>query len=81
MEKMFYSVKDGELPVPGSTILIRLTEEAIDGYNYPEAYVVVVEVWQDGHIHFIEAAGERYMEFFPEHIKDWSYLSDLMKLH
>ena len=32
-------------------------------------------------IHFIEDSGEQYMEFFPQYIKDWCYLSDLMKLH
>lgn len=31
--------------------------------------------------HFIEDSGEQYMEFFPQYIKDWCYLSDLMKLH
>lgn len=80
MEKMFYNIKDGWFPVPGSMVFIRLDEEATSGYAYPEAYVVSVETWRDGHIHFVEASGEQYMEFFPQYIKDWCYLSDLMKL-
>lgn len=47
----------------------------------PEASIVSVQTWRDGHIHFIEDSGEQYMEFFPQYIKDWCYLSDLMKLH
>lgn len=81
MENIFYSFKNGEFPVPGSRVFIRLTEEAIQEQDCPEAYVVSVETWQDGHLHFIEAAGEGYAEFCPKYIKDWCYLSDLMKLH
>lgn len=81
MKEMFYNIKNGELPVPGSKVFIRLDEEATRGYAYPEASIVSVQTWRDGHIHFIKDSGEQYMEFFPQYIKDWCYLSDLMKLH
>ena len=57
MENIFYSFKNGEFPVPGSKVFIRFTKEAIQEQDCPEAYVVSVETWQDGHLHFIEAAG------------------------
>lgn len=81
MKEMVHNIKNGELPVPGSKVFIRLDEEATCGYAYPEAYVVSVETWCDEHIHFVEASGEQYMEFFPEYIKDWCYLSELLKLN
>lgn len=64
MKEMFHNIKNGELPVPGSKVFIRLDEEATRGYAYPEASIVSVQTWRDGHIHFIEDSGEQYMEFF-----------------
>lgn len=81
MKEMFHNIENGELPVPGSKVFIRLNEETTRRYAYPEASIVSVQTWRDGHIHFIEDSGEQYMEFFPQYIKDWCYLSDLMKLH
>lgn len=74
----FHNIKDGELPMPGTTVFIRFNEEATRGYAYPEAYVVSVETWRDGHVHFIEASGEHNLEFLPQYIKDWCYLMDLL---
>ena len=66
---------------PFPKVFIRLSEEAIQEQDCPEAYVVSVETWQDGHLHFIEAAGEEYTEFHPKYIKDWCYLFELLKLN
>ncbi len=32
MKEMFHNIKNGELPVPGSKVFIRLDEEATRGY-------------------------------------------------
>lgn len=43
MKEMFHNIKNGELPVPGSKVFIRLDEEATRGYAYPEASIVSVQ--------------------------------------
>ena len=62
-------------------IVIDMQNDFVTGSLGSEASIVSVQTWRDGHIHFIEDSGEQYMEFFPQYIKDWCYLSDLMKLH
>ena len=32
MKEMFHNIKNGELPVPGSKVFIRLDEETTRGY-------------------------------------------------
>ena len=43
MKEMFHNIKNGELPVPGSKVFIRLDEETTRGYAYPEASIVSVQ--------------------------------------
>lgn len=62
-------------------IVVDMQNDFVTGPLGSEASIVSVQTWRDGHIHFIEDSGEQYMEFFPQYIKDWCYLSDLMKLH
>lgn len=64
MKEMFHNIKNGELPVPGSKVFIRLDEEATRGYAYPEASIVSVQTWRDGHIHLSKTLASSTWSFF-----------------